>query len=230
MLTKVQNKIFPLAEWEFDIFQDEKENYSFHGATVCDYFGLIDPSVIIQRYVDEDWRFKAPVELGKASNAWMISEPGLYQLAMIAKTPLAKKFQKWVYSEVLPKLRASGGYIMPTATSEQLAGLVKEANAKILALYKLRSVKYKTDKNTSINIMTVFKGGVKEYETQLSSYSTPSLVNRQILIMSSFYKELDKCTIDIDSPLKEAYVRWRDYNHRSDRCLICQKLWPSSIF
>jgi prophage antirepressor-like protein len=123
MLTKVVNQVFPLASWEFELFQDEEGNYSFHGATVCDYFEIKNASVSIQRQVDEDWRFKAPVELGKGSDAWMIREPGLYQLAMKAKTPMAKEFQRWVYSVLLPKLRADGGYIMPNATSEQIRAL-----------------------------------------------------------------------------------------------------------
>ncbi|MCC3459832.1 MAG: KilA-N domain-containing protein [Microcoleus sp. PH2017_11_PCY_U_A] len=125
-------------------------------------------------------------------------------------------FRIWA-NRVLRQVLTNGGYIMPTATSEQLSALIKEANAKILAMYKNRSVTYKLNKKTGITTMTVFKGGVKEYQTDLCSYSTPSLVNPQVLIMRSFYSELDRCTIDIDSPMKEAYVRWRNYNQSSDR-------------
>jgi len=218
MLTRIQDQVYPLANWEFEMFQDESGNFSFHGASVCDYFELKNPSVTIQRYVDEDWRFKAPVELGKGSNSWMIKEPGLYQLAMMAKTPQAKEFQKWVYSDLLPKLRASGGYIMPTATSEQLSGLIKEANQKLLALYKSRSVTYKKDKDGAVK-MTVYKNRVKEYETYISDCSSPSLVNPQILIIRNYDPRSNSCDIDIDSPLKEAYVRWRDYDH------VCDRTW-----
>ncbi len=112
MLTKVKNEIFSLANWDFEIFQDEEGNYSFHGATVCDYFEIKNPSVSIQRNVDEEWRFKSPVELGKGLDSWMIREPGVYQLAMLAKTPMAKKFQKRVYSEVLPNFPLSSGGIL----------------------------------------------------------------------------------------------------------------------
>jgi hypothetical protein len=40
-----------------------------------------------------------------------------------SKTEWGKQFQKWVFEEVLPKLRADGGYIMPNATSEQVRAL-----------------------------------------------------------------------------------------------------------
>lgn len=104
---------------------------------------------------------------------------------------------------------------MPTATSEQLSGLLKEANDGLKTLYQCRSIEYKKDKKTGLTTMIVYKNKQKEYETVISSYSSPSLVNPQILIMSSFYKELDKCTIDIDSPLKEADVRFMDYCYGS---------------
>jgi hypothetical protein len=45
---------------------------------------------------------------------------------MGAKNEIAKKFKRWLKHEVLKKLRASGGYIMPTATSSQLEALQAE--------------------------------------------------------------------------------------------------------
>ena len=55
-------------------------------------------------------------------------EPGVYQLCSnpVFTTDFAEEFQDWVFEEVLPKLRASGGYIIPNATSEQLAALQNE--------------------------------------------------------------------------------------------------------
>ncbi|MCC3459834.1 MAG: hypothetical protein EAZ73_09305 [Oscillatoriales cyanobacterium] len=38
---------------------------------------------------------------------------------------------RWeVFEVILPKIDASGGYIMPTATSEQLSALIKKANVR----------------------------------------------------------------------------------------------------
>lgn len=145
VLTKVKNEIFSLANWDFEIFQDDEGNYSFHGATVCDYFEIKNPSVSIQRNVDEEWRFKSSVELGKGLDAWMIREPGIYQLAMLSKTPMAKKFQKWVYSDLLPKLRAEGGYIMPSATLEEALALVERHKNRLANLAKVHDeIQYKT--------------------------------------------------------------------------------------
>ena len=44
----------------------------------------------------------------------IISEPGMYRLVMRSDKPAAKRFQKWVVSEVLPSIRKSGGYGVQT--------------------------------------------------------------------------------------------------------------------
>ena len=149
MLTRVSQEMFSVAGWDFEIFQDDQGQYSFHGATVCDYFEIKNPSVAIQRHVDEDWRFKAPIEMGKGSESWMVKEPGLYQLAMVSKTPMAKAFQRWVYSELLPKLRAEGSYVMPTATSEQLEALqvtVEKYKARLQRLLKSELIAFENQR------------------------------------------------------------------------------------
>ncbi len=41
----------------------------------------------------------------------IINESGLYSLILSSKLPTAKKFKRWVTSEVLPSVRKTGGYI-----------------------------------------------------------------------------------------------------------------------
>lgn len=41
----------------------------------------------------------------------VINESGLYSLVLSSKMPRAKKFRRWVTSEVLPTLRITGGYV-----------------------------------------------------------------------------------------------------------------------
>lgn len=43
--------------------------------------------------------------------ATLINESGLYSLILSSKLPNAKKFKRWVTSEVLPAIRKTGGYI-----------------------------------------------------------------------------------------------------------------------
>lgn len=52
----------------------------------------------------------------------VINESGLYSLVLSSKLPTAKKFKRWVTSEVLPSIRKHGGYIadQENLTPEQI--------------------------------------------------------------------------------------------------------------
>jgi prophage antirepressor-like protein len=97
---------------ELEIFQDIDGEYWFHAATLCDILKISNPSVSIQRHVDDDWRKKFPAIHGKES--WYVMEPGLYQLVHASESPAAKRFQRWVFGDVLKKLRSQGYYIAQT--------------------------------------------------------------------------------------------------------------------
>lgn len=50
------------------------------------------------------------IELGQRGG-WLINESGLYSLILSSKLPGAKKFKRWVTSEILPTIRKTGGYV-----------------------------------------------------------------------------------------------------------------------
>mgnify|MGYP000302684489 CR=1 FL=1 len=47
---------------------------------------------------------------GQNRNMIIINESGLYSLILSSKLPNAKKFKRWVTSEVLPAIRKTGSY------------------------------------------------------------------------------------------------------------------------
>jgi len=84
-------------------------------------------AVIIKNNVRSKWWIDLPNPKGGKSIRCLF-EPGAYQLAgnPMFQSEFAEKFQDWLFEEVLPKLRASGGYISPSATSDQLNALQEE--------------------------------------------------------------------------------------------------------
>ena len=60
--------------------------------------------------------------LGREQLANFVNEDGLYDVILDSRKPEAKKFRKWVTSEVLPSIRKSGGYIAsnPDDTPEDI--------------------------------------------------------------------------------------------------------------
>ena len=62
----------------------------------------------------------------------IINESGLYSLVLSSKLPGAKKFRRWVTSEVLPSIRKTGGYTMkPMTDYQQMMADTRQRNAKI---------------------------------------------------------------------------------------------------
>ena len=60
--------------------------------------------------------------LGREQLANFVNEDGLYDVILDSRKPEAKKFRKWVTSEVLPSIRKSGGYVAssPNDTPEDI--------------------------------------------------------------------------------------------------------------
>lgn len=85
----------------------------FVGKDIAEILIYKEPHKAIVSHVEDDDRIKYPIidELGRNQETWIINESGLYSLIMSSKLPSAKKFKKWVTSEVLPTIRKTGGYI-----------------------------------------------------------------------------------------------------------------------
>lgn len=57
---------------------------------------------------------------GNVQQMVIINESGLYSLILSSKLPVAKKFKRWVTSEVLPAIRKTGSYQMPNTTNPKI--------------------------------------------------------------------------------------------------------------
>ncbi len=75
---------------------------------VCKALELSNSRVVSAR-LDDDERCK--LDLPRQGETWFITESGLYAVILRSDKPNAKKFRKWVTSEVLPSIRKNGGYI-----------------------------------------------------------------------------------------------------------------------
>ena len=84
----------------------------FVGKDVAEVLGYQNGSRDINRHVDEEDRIKNMIFDGKQNKETiLINESGLYSLILSSKLPTAKKFKRWVTSEVLPSIRKHGAYM-----------------------------------------------------------------------------------------------------------------------
>lgn len=100
----------------------------FVGKDIADTLEYQNGSRDIERHVDEEDRLISQLMIaGQKRNVILINESGLYSLILGSRLPNAKKFKRWVTSEVLPSIRKTGGYHLPQTYSEALRELAEQA-------------------------------------------------------------------------------------------------------
>lgn len=84
----------------------------FVGKDIAQILGYSNTRDALNRYVDSEDKGVAKLDtLGGKQNQTVINESGLYSLILSSKMPNAKKFKRWVTSEVLPAIRKNGAYM-----------------------------------------------------------------------------------------------------------------------
>lgn len=84
----------------------------FVGKDVATALGYVDAFGAIKKHVDDEDKLVCQIDsAGQKRDTTLINESGLYSLTMNSKLEGAKKFKRWVTSEVLPSIRKNGGYI-----------------------------------------------------------------------------------------------------------------------
>ena len=103
------------------------------GKDVARALGYKDTVNALKSHVDEEdkkggWQITTPSGVQEMT---IINESGLYSLVLSSKLPGAKKFRRWVTSEVLPSIRRTGGYQLPKDYLSALRALVAVEEEKL---------------------------------------------------------------------------------------------------
>lgn len=107
------------------VVRDEQGDLLFCGRDVAKALGYKKPENAIAAHVDDEDKTSTLIQ-GSGSNykskTIFINESGLYSLILRAEVDTAKRFAKWVTSEVLPSIRRTGGYMLkrPDESNEQI--------------------------------------------------------------------------------------------------------------
>lgn len=94
----------------------------FVGNEIAKTLGYTNPQKAIRDHVDEDDRRAERIvhPLGGTQETRVINESGLYSLILSSKLEGAKRFKRWVTSEVLPAIRRHGAYLTEQKVEEIL--------------------------------------------------------------------------------------------------------------
>ena len=105
------------------------------GKDVAEALGYSNPRDALDRHVDDEDKATVGIHDGSQSrNMTIINESGLYSLVLSSKLPGAKKFKRWVTSEVLPSIRKHGAYM----TSDTIDKMINSPEFGIKLLTALR--------------------------------------------------------------------------------------------
>ena len=97
----------------------------FVGKDVADVLGYSNVNDALKKHVDKEDKCKRDEiairdTIGRNQKTVLINESGLYCLVLSSKLPSAKKFKRWVTSEVLPALRKTGQYQVKELSGQEL--------------------------------------------------------------------------------------------------------------
>ena len=100
----------------------------FVGKDVATALGYKNAKDALHKHVDDEDKLGAQIATsGQRREMTLINESGLYSLIMSSKLPTAKKFKRWVTSEVLPSIRKTGVYINPNFQDAHWAEVRQQA-------------------------------------------------------------------------------------------------------
>ena len=129
----------------------------------------------------------APTGISKEVEMYFITEPDLYRVIFQSRKSSARKFQDWVFEEVLPTLRKEGSYSMTQSkqplASYQIEDPIERAKRWIEEQQHTRALEVQTEQQAqTIGIqqkeLTVAAPKVKYYDDTLAS--TDCLTTTQV--------------------------------------------------
>lgn len=132
----------------------------FVAIDVAAALGYSQPAKSVNDRVDPDDIIKAEIETnGGRQTVNCVNESGLYALIFGSKLERAKRFKRWVTSEVLPAIRKQGRYECPLATitpaqqhqlREAVAKRAKVVSAHYQTIYRSLYARYQVPRYTEI--------------------------------------------------------------------------------
>jgi len=120
----------------------------FVAIDVATVLGYSNPKAAPAKHVDPEDLIKQEItdKLNRVQTVNCVNESGLYALIFGSKLESAKRFKRWVTSEVLPAIRKNGHYEVATASNT----LSSEEQYEIRKAVKSRA------KNSSIHYQTIY--------------------------------------------------------------------------
>ena len=190
------------------------EEPAFVGKDVALALGYKDTVNALKLHVDEEdkmgWQITTPSR--GTQQVTIINESGLYSLILSSKLPTAKKFKRWVTSEVLPSIRKSGGYMASVEgeTPEQLMARALRVANETLDRQKRRMEQVERD-NRRLTVDNEMKQGEIDKLTPDAEYTRKTLSSTSSWNTNVIAKEMGMAAVTLNKKLERIGVQYKQH-------------------
>ena len=185
----------------------------FVGKDIAEALGYKNIKDALKAHVDTDDKIMGSQNttpsvidnLGRVQHPTWINESGLYSLILSSKLPSAKKFKRWVTSDILPTIRKTGGYVNDDDLFINTYLPFADDNTKLLFSTTLRTIRNQNEqlrlKDKTIacqkDEIAYKQEVINGFTDDTSVYKKKDVINRICRRRSgnyaNRYKELYKC-------------------------------------
>lgn len=203
-LIDIYDGIFKYNNTKIMLLIDKQNSIYFFGKYVCEILEYKNPYDALSRHVDTDdvFRYKhikkkliyPPKEkIDYLSDTYklqdeviFVNESGLYSLILNSKKKVAKKFKKWITSDVIPRIREHGFYKLNSLEKDntvklrtEIAKLKDNVEKKNIIIDKLKNnqTKYKYKKGNVIYVIEDISDTGKKYKIGFTSDLSKRIYN-----------------------------------------------------
>ena len=174
----------------------------FVGRDVAKILGYTNPNDALAKHVDNEDKGVAKCDtLGGIQELTVINESGLYSIILSSKLPSAKRFKRWVTSEVLPAIRKHGVFVMDD--------IINNTDALIEALQAFKAEKLKRQALEAEN--AIQRQQIAEMEPKVSYYDKV-LQSPDPVKISIIAKDYGYSAKNFNQLLKDLKVQYKQGN------------------
>lgn len=175
----------------------------FVGKDVAQILSYKNTKDALAKHVDPEDKLGSQIATsGQNREMTVINESGLYSLILSSKLPTAKRFKRWVTSEVLPALRKHGAY----ATGETIDRIISDPDYGIQLLQTLKEERQKRKELEEANRIQQIQ--IAELQPKASYYDV--ILNcKDLVSITKIAKDYGMSGQKLNNPLHEKKVQFK---------------------
>lgn len=171
----------------------------FVGKDVAAVLGYADTNKAIAMHIDGEDKLndKTSSSLGQRGG-WLINESGLYSLIFSSKMPTAKKFKRWVTTEILPTIRKYGVYAVDALLDNP-----------DFAIQAFTALKEEREKRKSLEAKTTAQAQLIEEMQPKATYYDIVLNCKELVTVNAIAKDYGKSAVWLNKWLHDHGIQYK---------------------